>query len=144
MSIDTTIQQLFVKLDERKKKVAELKAEIGKSWKTNGTFRLIGSSSTTNIQTASAETIEDCAMNLGMICFAKDSATEFLGRQVTPKIGGYIKEDWISDFKKRLATIEVREEESQLATLETRLNQVLSPEERRRIEVEILAKELNS
>jgi 2-phospho-L-lactate guanylyltransferase (CobY/MobA/RfbA family) len=51
-------------------------------------------------------------------------------------------DDWFNDLNKRLATINIRQEEAELATLEARLNQVLSPEERRRIEVEMLAKEL--
>lgn len=142
--IDSTVRQLFAKLDERKKKVAALKTEIGKSWKTNCTLRLMGSTATTNIQTASVEVIEECALHIALICLTKESAVEMLGRPVTSKISGYTKEDWVSDFKKRLATIDIREEESQLAALETRLNQVLSPEERRRIEVEILAKELGA
>lgn len=141
-NIDVTIQALFTKLDERKKKVAALEAEIGKSWKTNGSFVGSGGIAAINIQTATAETIENCATQLCLIEGARQEAGELLGRTITTKHGGYSKEDWVSDFKKRLATIDVREEKKQLEALENRLNGVLSPEERRRIEVELLAKAL--
>lgn len=143
-NIDQTIQTLFAKLGERKARVAALKAELAKSWKTNGTFRLIGATATTNIQTASVETIEECAMQLCMIDHARGAAASRLNRQIQTKVHGYSTDDWFNDFSKRLATIEIREEERQLEALEQRLNQVLSPEERRRIEVELLAKELGA
>lgn len=141
-NIDATIQQLFAKLEERKKKVAALKTEISKSWKTNGSFITSGMPSAVNIQTATAETIETCATQMCIVENARQAAGELLGRSISSKHGLYTKEDWVNDFKKRLATIEVREEEKQLEALEARLNSVLSPEERRRIEVEMLAKEL--
>jgi hypothetical protein len=55
---------------------------------------------------------------------------------------GYHLDDWLADLSKRKATIEIRGEEAKLRDIENRLNAVLSPEERRRIEVEMLAKSL--
>ena len=142
-NIDQTIQALFTKLSQRKAKVDELKAQTSKSWKTNGSLRLIGSSTPTNIQTASAETIDEIALHLCMIATARDAASLRLSRPITDKVQGYSVDDWFSDLQKRLATINIRSEEQELAALETRLNSVLSPDERRRIEVELLAKELS-
>jgi hypothetical protein len=141
-NIDQTIQLLFTKLAERKAKVADLKAQVGKSWKTNGTFRMIGAQATTNLQTASTELVEDIAIQLCTLELGSAQAMTRLGRPVSAKIQGYTIADWFADLTKRLATIDVRVEEQELAALEARLNQVLSPEERRRIEVEMLAKEL--
>lgn len=140
--IDQAIQQLFNKLNERKAKITELKAQIAKSWKTNGTFRLIGATSTTNIQTANVDVLEEIAAHVVILANALSEASIKLSRPGKQKIQGYTSTEWFEDLQKRLAAIEVREEEKQLAELETRLNQVLSPEERRRIEVELLAKEL--
>lgn len=142
-NIDTTIQQLFNKLAERKTKVASLKAEVAKSWKTTGVFRLIGAPSTTNIQTANAETLEEIAAHVIILANALNEASVKLSRPGKQKVQNYTPEEWFNDLQKRLAMIDVREEEKQLETLEQRLNQVLSPEERRRIEVEMLAKELS-
>jgi hypothetical protein len=141
-TIDQTIQSLFTKLSERKAKVASLEAEIAKSWKTTGAFRLIGASSTTNIQTASVDQLEEVAAHVVILANAMSEASAKLSRPGVQKIQGYKSEDWFSDLQKRLAAIDVRDEKKQLEALETRLNSVLSPEERRRIEVELLAKEL--
>lgn len=141
-TIDQTIQLLFAKLTERKAKVASLESEIAKSWKTTGAFRLIGASSTTNIQTATAEQLEEVAAHVVILTNALSEASAKLSRTGTQKVQGYTSADWFSDLQKRLAAIDVREEKKQLEALETRLNSVLSPEERRRIEVEMLAKEL--
>jgi hypothetical protein len=141
-TLDQTIQALFTKLGERKAKVSELKAQVGKSWKTNGSLRLIGAGTPTNIQTASADVVDEVALNLCMLDIARAQAITRLGRPISEKVQGYTVDDWFSDLSKRLATINIRQEETELATLEARLNQVLSPEERRRIEVEMLAKEL--
>lgn len=141
-TLDQTIQQLFAKLAERKAKVKELKDGSALKWKTNGTFRLIGSSTTVNIQTAHEPLIEECAVHLSMYENALRSAGEQLGRELKSEFSGFPAADWFADFKKRLATIDLREEEKKLSELEQRLNGVLSPEERRRIEVEMLMKDL--
>lgn len=142
-TIDNTIQTLFAKLEERKAKVASLKSEIAKSWKTNCAYRLVGAAATTNIQTASVEVVEEIATALVMFSEAREKARKRLDRTTTSDmVQGYSVDDWFSDLSKRLASIDIRTEEAQLAQLETRLNQVLSPEERRRIEVELLTREL--
>jgi hypothetical protein len=141
-NIDQTIQSLFTKLGERKAKVSALKAEIARSWKTTCSLRLLGAATPTNLQTASVDVVEETALHLAMMLTARVEASSRLGREIQPKVQGYSIDDWFSDLNKRLATINIRQEEAELATLEARLNQVLSPEERRRIEVEMLAKEL--
>jgi hypothetical protein len=142
MDIDTTIRALFDKLNARKSKVDELKVQIAKSWKTNGSFLQFGATTPTNIQTAGVDTIEDLAVQLCMIEHGKKAAEQRLGRPIEQKVRGSSIDDWFNDFQKRLATINIREEEKQIELLEQRLNQVLSPEERRRIEVELLLKEI--
>lgn len=141
-SIDQKIQELFAKLNARKSKVDGLRKEIAKTWKTNGTFRLIGAGTPTNIQTASAETIEEMAAHLCLLDGARTAASVRLAREIELKVQGFTVDEWFDDLLKRLATINLREEEKQLDALEKRLNQVLSPEERRRIEVELLVQEI--
>lgn len=142
-TIDQTVQALFSKLNQRKAVLTQLKQQQAKSWKTNGTFRMLGATSTTNIQTAPKEVIEEIALQLCMYEQAQGAVSERLNRTVEVKIQNYSLDDWFSDITKRLSVIDIRSEEATVAQLETRLNQVLSPEERRRIEVELLAKELN-
>lgn len=141
-TIDQTIQDLFSKLNARKAKVESLRKEIAKTWKTNGSFRLIGAGTPTNIQTASTDTLEEMAAHLCLLDGARDAAAKRLDRTINLKVQGSTVDEWFEDISKRFATINLREEETLLATLEQRLNQVLSPDERRRIEVEMLAKEI--
>lgn len=143
MDIDVTVRALFDKLNARKQKISELKAQIEKSWKTNCSIRLIGATTPTNIQTATVELVEEVATQLCMVESARRTAAVRLDRPVNMSVQGHTIDHWFEDLQKRLAVINVREEEKQLEQLEQRLNQVLSPEERRRIEVELLARELN-
>lgn len=143
MDIDQTIRDLFRKLETRKAKISEHKAQMQGSWKTTGAWRRLGTStSTTNIQTANFESIVDIAMEVVMLDNARKEVEQRLGVQTQNTIQGYSVDVWFADFSKRLATIQVRDEEAELAKLEARLNQVLSPEDRRRIEVELLSKEI--
>lgn len=142
-NIDDMVRGLFDKLNVRKAKVAELKASIAHGWRTNGAFRLIGATSTTNVFTSPADVIaHEIAVHIEILTASEKTAAEKLGTEPAQKIQGYTIEDWYHDLKKRLATINLRDEEAELAKLEARLNQVLSAEERRRIEVELLLKEV--
>ena len=139
---DKTVQLLFDKLESRKQEVADLKAEVSKSWKTNGMFPAFGKPVPINIQTASEDTICECAVTLAILERGINDASVLLKRSIPYKNGGYSTKDWVHDFNKRLATIHIREAEAQLADIEARLNQVLSPEERRRAEIERISRAL--
>lgn len=141
MSIDTQIRDMFDKLAARKAKVDTLKASVAKSWKTTGTFRQFGQQATTNLQTATADIIAEVATQIELLSAASAIAYKKLDLGEPGNIQGYSVDAWYADLNKRMATINLRTEEQALATLETRLNSVLSPEERRRIEVELLLKE---
>jgi hypothetical protein len=141
-TIDDKIQGLFEKLNVRKTNVADLEAKIAKSWITNGSYRLLNVGAPININTASVETILDVVADLTIQRKAREEASQILELEAPKKFNGYSYDNWIDDCKKRLAAINIREEKKQLDDLENRLNTVLSPEERRRIEVENLLKAL--
>lgn len=143
MSIDTQIELLFGKLEQRKAKIAELKANIAKGWVTIGSFKTVGALAPTNIQTASQAVVEEIAVHICMISAAMEQAGSRLQAPVSSKIQGFTVDEWFQDLNKRLSTIQLREEEAAIAQIEQRLNQVLSPEQRRKIEVELLARELD-
>jgi len=141
-TLDEQIRGMFAKLNDRKAKLETLKQQSAPKWKTTGTFRQIGATSVTSMQTASKETIIEIATQVELLAGAQESVAKKLGTDATALIQGYKLEDWYHDFQKRLATINQRDEEAAIADLEKRLNSVLSPEERRRIEVELLLKEV--
>lgn len=140
-TIDDQIRALFDKLNVRKAKVAELEAQIAKGWATNLSYRMAGSNTAVNINTiATVEGAVDLIADLVLVRKAREEAAELLGTKAATKFQGYTFDAWVEDCKKRLAAIEIRSEKKELDDLETRLNTVLSPEERRRIEVEQLLK----
>lgn len=144
MSIDKTIQDLFAKLEERKKIVAGLRAQTQKGWVTNGTWKIPFTATVINIQTLPEDQL---VLVAGEIADSFSKASDgygmlYISHDVV-KLHGYTLAEWTADLRKRKATIQIRAEEAKLAELEARLNSVLSPEERRRIEVELLAKELS-
>lgn len=55
---------------------------------------------------------------------------------------GYSAEDWTGDVKLRIGKIQVNAKRQKLAELESRLNQIVSPELRQQMELEAIAKEL--
>jgi len=140
--IDSKITAMFAKVSERKAKCKELRQQISAPWKTNCSFIPLGATVPVNIQTASAEMVYSIATTLGVLIVGATCASENFGLTITVKIQGYVPTDWFTDLKKRLAAINIRDEEKQLADIEERLTKVLSPEEQRRLEVEMLAKEI--
>lgn len=143
-TIDKTIQELFQKLEERKKTVADLKAKTQKGWVTNCTWKIPFTGTVVNIQTCPEDQLVQLAGEIistfGKYKFGADMLGINIGK--VQQINGYTVDEWKTDLTKRLATITIRSEEAKLAELEARLNSVLSPEERRRIEVELIAKSL--
>ena len=143
MSIDKTIQDLFAKLDEQKKIVANLRAQTQKGWVTNGTWKIPFSATVINIQTLPEDQLVLVAGEIANAFSKANEGASFIANgDITEKMQGYTREEWRADLIKRKAAIQIRSKEAKLAELEDRLNSVLSPEERRRIEVELLAKEL--
>lgn len=57
---------------------------------------------------------------------------------------GYSLEDWESDFKTKIAKIEVLKKKAELADLETRLDKLVSPERKAELELQAIAKALES
>lgn len=137
-ALDAQIRTLFDKFNTRKAKVEELESQIAKSWITNCTYRITGATVPINLNTTTQETLLDIVGDLVNRRTNLQEAAKLLDIKPSDKINGYAFDAWIDDCKKRLASINLREEKKALEDLEGRLNSVLSPEERRRIEVEAL------
>lgn len=142
-NLDAVVRGLFDKFEARKKSVEALRATLSAKWATNCQFPRIGGYATsTNLQTASREVIEACARELAVLQLAEGEVEKQLKITGSAKHGGYAFTSWWADMARRMAAIQVSGEEAELATLEQRLEQVLSPEERRRMEIERLAASL--
>lgn len=145
-TIDTKITELFNILKVKKAEVEAAELESKKKWVTTCAFRPVFSTNTqpVNIQTQKEDVLVDL---LGELLIQDECATraaKLLGN-ATYKGGvwcGFKIEDWIEDFKTRIAKIQLADKKVQLADLEKRLNAIVSPEQRRALELAAIMEEL--
>ena len=132
------------------KKVQQQKAEIEKAerpnWITNCSFSYVeGSAKTVNLHV--------CRDVREMVCIAAflkdreksyDTASKELGVEAPPfQWDGFTVKDWMSDIKTRIDKVQIESKKKKLETLEARLNKIVSPELRAKMELEAIAAELS-
>lgn len=73
-----------------------------------------------------------------------DSAVQLLGIEDATKFtwNGYTPDQWIGDVKQRINKIQINAKRAKLDNLEKKLDVLVSPEQRRKLELELIAKEL--
>ena len=140
--IDSKIIELFDVLSKQKKDLEATKKEIERKWETNCSLQF-GNEAPINIQTTSAEILHSALSRL--IC-QKDyniKAAIELGLPVDSKINGFDFDSWVNDFKKRMASIQLNSKKKKIQELETRLNAIVSPEQKRQLELEAIIEALD-
>lgn len=138
---DKKIQELFAKVQAKK---SEIQKAERPTWKTNCSFSVFPGAEPVNIQTL---TDIDALVRFGGILFSyqegfKMSASYFSVEDKKCYWSGYTVQDWLSDFSTRISKIKIQDKKSELAKLEERLNQIVSPELRATLEIEAITKEL--
>jgi hypothetical protein len=136
---DKIIQQLFEVVQQKKAEIA--KAEKP-NWLTNCAFRFnLESSSSINLQVCSE--IETLINILGFLCEKKrghDEAISLLGLSSTFKWLNFTFDEWCSDIKTRIDKINISTKRKELEILESRLDNLVSPELKRKLELEEIQK----
>jgi hypothetical protein len=143
MSEKSTSDELVLKLLD---KVEAKKKEIGQcerpQWLTNCTFTFPDTNKVVNIQTADIATLcflmgyleyRTSLIIDGAKTLKVKASTDFNGSSVT---------DWASDLATRANQIQIKTKKEELAELERRVNGLVSPEQRREMELNKLAKEI--
>jgi hypothetical protein len=77
-----------------------------------------------------------------LLTLKNDDASTILGIKSDQSHDGYLISDWIDDFKKRIATIQLKEKKEKLKSLEVRLHAIISPEKKRQMELDAIMKDL--
>lgn len=141
-NIDVKVQKLFERLSIKKKEVAAL--EKPAIYKTNLSFPFdVNKSERLNIQTATIEQVAHAfAFLIGHVT-SFDQALKKLGAEVEFVWGGSTFDDWEHDMTQRVSRLNITQKKKELADLEKKLNNVVSPEQRRVMEVEELTKALD-
>lgn len=143
--IDSKINELFSVVRKQKAEVEAAEKESKQSWKTNCSIVMpFGASETpVNLQTASQGRIKSIVMGLLNHKEYAQEAEIILGLEKSSDYNGFSYDDWIDDCKKRIAVLNIRAKKEKLATLEKRLNDIVSPEQKREMELEAIMKEMS-
>ncbi len=131
--------------------VAKQKAEIAKAerpnWKTNCSFSYVEGKA---VDTISLHVESDVRKLILIAAFLQDKEVSYkraaadLGIEAPPEFtwGNSSVADWVDDLKTRIAKIQIGAKKKKLETLESRLNLIISPELRAKLELEAIAAEL--
>lgn len=142
MNIDNKITELFEVLNKQKAEVQKSQNEIKQPWKTNCSFSWSNNDKPINIQTANVSDIIKLLTQLLEYSHFHREASNILGVDVDELYNGYSIDSWIHDFKKRISVIQIKDKQQKLTALEQRLDALVSPEQRRLLELEKITKEL--
>ena len=136
---DKKVRELFAVV---RKKREEIQSAEGSKWVTNCNFNYDPRSSGVHTMSNIA-TITDSTELIRMLAFLKVQQGAFveaakeLGKSGVKFVwGGFSYDDWKTDFQTRLTKIEIAAKKKELATLEARLNAILSPELKAQLELE--------
>lgn len=143
-TIDDKVRGLFDILQKQKEKVEQAEQETKQSWKTKCSISIPTLSPTPiNIQTANQSLVLSIGASLLTYQQATAEAAKRLGLdEDVSEYNGASIDDWFADLKKRVAVIGITEKRKSLVELEKRLDAIVSPEQRRQMELEALTKEL--
>jgi hypothetical protein len=137
--MDKIVDDLMAKVKDRREKVGALKKP---QWTTPCSLVLPGYERL-NIQVCN---------DLGLLAVACgtlmrmrvdiEAASKELDVEIEPKWQNYPIDDWITDIKLRVRVTNLKKEQERLANLESKLNKLMSPEQRRRMELASIEAEL--
>ena len=139
---DELVQQLFGVVQTKK---AEIAKALKPNWETNCVFKTNpDSSASVNLQVCSS--LDELISILGFLCEKRNSfkeAQEILGTNLNFKWSGFSFDAWVSDIKTRINKIEITTKKRELEDLENRLDKLISPELKAKLELLEIQKILN-
>lgn len=139
---DELVLQLIAKVKQKK---SEISAAQKPRWETSCT---LGYSPDSVQDRINIQTVTDINKLVDLYAFldAKQEyynvAAEVLGTSSKIKYMGYSFADWKKDIKSRVDQININSKKKDLETLEARLDKLVTPEQRRDIELAEIQKEL--
>lgn len=141
MNIDDKIKELFTTIQKQKDEIKNI--EIDSKWKTKCSIKVDFRETPINIQTVSLNDLHKIVCFLLNIKQNVDKANELLETCIND-YQGFSLDDWISDCIKRSKIIKIKLKTDELSNLEQRLNSIISPEQRREMELEAIIESLKN
>ena len=132
-TFDEKIVKMQAALAQKKAALEAMDVCSKTPWKTNGAFALDGK--TVTLLTASEAMVLEVATLVLWDSKYRQEAASMLGIVDASKVQGYPAQDWLEDCKKRTAMLQMKERRAQVDSMQKKLDQLLSPEKRRQLDV---------
>lgn len=142
-TVDKRVKELFDQV--RKDKAAIGKAEKP-NWRTNLTFGYSPNSANDRINIQVETDLRKLTDILAFLTARRNSyieAAEMLGTPKAFKWMGFSVKEWGEDILTRVNMIQLTKKKQELATLEARLNNLLSPELKQQMELDAIEEEMS-
>ncbi|MGZ8924345.1 MAG: hypothetical protein ACXW2E_00545 [Nitrososphaeraceae archaeon] len=141
--LDTKISELLNIIQIQRQELTKMEQETRQPWKTNCSFPMVNTVvANVNIQTANEDLCVEVQAELLIKLHYYVQAAEMLDAEYKGKWNNYSLSDWHHDLKKRIAIIKLNSKRAKLDELEKKLNTLVSPEQRRLIELDNITKSL--
>ena len=142
-SVDDQVMKLLVTVDKKKKEIAALKARP--TWKTSCTFGRDPNSSQDRIN---IQTVRETRKLVEVYAFLATQQTEL--KKAADELGvdfdgawlNYPISDWQDDIRTRIGMLSIEKKQKELDVLDERVNRLVSPEQRRAMELKAIQQEL--
>ena len=141
---DKLVEQLLAKVAAKKAEIKKLERPV---YKTNCTFILNpfdSNSKRVNFNVADLDSLINVLATLMIYRDSFEKAGKELGLKGNFQWGGWSYEDWLADIKTSVDRFSVAKKKAELDTLEKKLNTLISPEQRRQMDLAEIAKSLES
>jgi hypothetical protein len=138
-SVDQAVLDLLVKVDKKKKEIE--KAKIRPSWKTSCT---LGRDPNSTQDRTNIQTVREIRKLVELYAFLTQqqhlhiAAAAELGVDYDGTWQNYPINDWKDDLKTRVSQLSIEKKQKELDDLDDRVNRLVSPEQRRVMELQAL------
>jgi signal recognition particle subunit SEC65 len=142
-SVDQAVLALLVKVEQKKREIE--KAKTRPFWKTSCTF---GRDETTTADRTNIQTVRDVRKLVEIYAFLNTQEAELskaakqLGVDFNGTWQAYPISDWKEDLKTRVEMLSIEKKQKELEELDIKVNRLVSPEQRRVMELRALQEAL--
>ena len=104
---DKQIEEIIKKIEAKKVEIEKDRKIVGESWKTSTKFMINGKEM--NLKVAKIDDVKMLTLHLMRLQQEEEGVSALLEIESNKKVNGYTFENWISDCKKRVKTIQLDE-----------------------------------
>lgn len=104
---DKQIEEIIKKIEAKKVEIEKDRKIVGENWKTSTRFMINGKEM--NLKVAKIDDVKMLTLHIMRLQQEEEGVSALLEIESNKKVNGYTFENWISDCKKRVKTIQLDE-----------------------------------